>query len=395
MMIHQQMRLHCSEYDCGTLPVAVNIAHFQGASGVDEYHLMAQPTAYADIATQTAWLRSAYQQACMAQGLDADTAVFRRFFCSDLSNQNALVDALSDAGDACALSWVCQPPLPPAKIALWAYHLRLPEGKLVKQQEGAWLSVQRGALSHHWTTGLTCPAGQSSLRQTEGILGRYDGGLHARGMTLANDVLRTWFFVRDVDVHYQGLVTARKEFFAKRGLTAETHYIASTGIEGRSVDIDAGVMMDAYAIAGVRREQIRYLAAPTHLCPTHCYGVTFERGVAVAYQDRTHVMISGTASINAAGQILHAGNVEKQLERTLENIHALLQQAGADFPDVGMCIVYVRDPSDLHLIHDRMRERFAAMPVQVVLAPVCRPGWLVEVECQAIIPTASPQFPAF
>jgi len=34
-------------------------------------------------------------------------------------------------------------------------------------------------------------------------------------------------------------------------------------------------------------------------------------------------------------------------------------------------------------------------PVQVVVAPVCRPGWLVEVEGLAIIPASNPDLPPF
>ncbi len=71
------------------------------------------------------------------------------------------------------------------------------------------------------------------------------------------------------------------------------------------LDFAADVMMDAYAISGVRKEQIRYLSAPDHLSPTHVYGVTFERGVSVAYQDRKHIIISGTASIDSAGKIVY------------------------------------------------------------------------------------------
>ena len=51
--------------------------------------------------------------------------------------------------------------------------------------------------------------------------------------TLAANCLRTWIFVQNVDVNYPGVVKARKEVFATQNLTEETHFIASTGIEGR------------------------------------------------------------------------------------------------------------------------------------------------------------------
>lgn len=377
--------------------VEVRIAQFHGQSGVDEYHLMVRPTEYANIATQWTWVLDAYRDACASLGLDAGTGVLQRFFCSDLPNQASLLEARPAAMDgSCAQSWVCQPPLPPAKIALWAYHVRLPEGEaLSRRREGDTLAVHRGELTHLWSTGLTSPEGDTSFTQADTILARYDDALRAQGLQMAEHVLRTWFFVQNVDANYQGLVTARKDFFAARGLTPETHYIASTGIEGTTANVHAMVMLDAYAIAGVRPEQIRYIAAPEYLCPTHCYGVTFERGTAVAYQDRAHVFISGTASIDRTGAIVHPGDVCKQLTHTLENVRALLRQADADLEDVCMYIVYVRDPSDLDIARRMMAEHCEGAPVQIVHAPVCRPGWLIEVECLAIVPVVNPKLPAF
>ena len=396
VMPRERARMRYQTVECTELAVDVRIAHFHGQSGVDEYHLMLCPTVGADIATQAAWVMQAYQDACAALGLAADTSIFKRFFCSDLANQAAILDAqLAGWADACAVSWVTQPPTPPAKIALWAYHVHVPGEKLAKRKTGATLALRRGDLEHRWTAGLICPDAENSLAQTERILTRYEDELRARGLHIAEHVIRTWFFVQNVDANYQGLVTARKDFFTARGLTADTHYIASTGIEGRAGDLRATVMMDAYAVAGVRAEQIYYLEALENLCPTHVYGVTFERGVAVDYRDRRHVLISGTASIDSAGEIVHPGNVLKQLDRTLENVRALLHQAGADVQDVCAYIVYVRDISDLDLIQRVMAERVGRTPMQVVVAPVCRPGWLIEIECQAIVPINEPGLPAF
>ena len=381
---------------CEGIPAAVRVAHFSGPSGVDEYHLMVQPTAGADIATQAAWVRRAYRQACAALGLGDDTGVFLRCFCSDLPHQAATLAAqLGELEASHAVSWISQPPASPAQLALWAYHVQLPGAALEKTKAGATLTVQRVALAHCWTAGLTCTEAETPYAQTAGIFAEYEEILRARGLNVADHLQRTWFFVQDVDVNYQGLVTARREFFTARGLTPDTHYIASTGIEGAAANVVATVMLDAYAIAGVRPAQIRFLAAPEHLCPTHLYGVTFERGVSVAYQDRKHIFISGTASIDHTGSILHPGDVRRQLDRTMENVAALLAQAGATFADVGMFIVYVRNPGDLEIIRQLMLERHGDTPMQVVVAHVCRPGWLVEVECAAVVSIDEPGLPAF
>lgn len=386
--------------DCGTVPAEVSISRFQGTGGVEEYHLMVRPTEYADIASQLEWILDAYQNALSSIGVDPGTCVLRRFFCSDLPNQAEVLETYPFASSAsqdepCAISWVCQPPTPPAKVALWAYHVKDCSSELDKSHEGASLSLKRGELTHFWTTGLTCAAADTPYGQTEGILERYDTDLQASGLRLADDVIRTWFFVQNVDANYQGLVEARRDVFSQCGLTPDTHFIASTGIEGTSADLDAIVTMDAYAIAGVRPEQIRFLSAPDHLSPTYVYGVTFERGVSVAYQDRKHIYISGTASIDSEGEIVHPGDVLRQLDHTLLNVEALLQEAGAALQDVCMFIVYVRDPSDLDAARQVMAQRFGTAPMQVVVAPVCRPGWLIEIECQAIVPASDLELPVF
>jgi enamine deaminase RidA (YjgF/YER057c/UK114 family) len=397
-MIHTHPPIRFRSFDCEGLPVTVGISHFEGQNGVSEYHLMLRPTEYGSIDGQLDCLIAAYQSALESCGLDADTAVFRRFFCSDLPNQAPALRAnpfANPTSEDCAVSWVGQPPAPPAKVALWAYHISDNHGPLEKSKHGTTLSLKRGETTHHWTTSLICADKDNSYDQTSEILAEYEGFLKSRGMNLAENVIRTWFFVQNVDANYQGLVTARREMFTERGLTPETHYIASTGIEGTSAEVAGKVLMDAYAVSGIRREQIEFLHALDHLSPTHVYGVTFERGVSVAWRDRKHILISGTASIDRDGKIVHPGNVLKQLDRTLENVEALLQQAGAGLQDVCSFIVYVRDPSDLEVAQRTMHERFSPAPIQTVVAPVCRPGWLIEIECQAIVPENNPNVPAF
>jgi enamine deaminase RidA (YjgF/YER057c/UK114 family) len=389
---------YCS-LDTGTLCASVNISRFRGESGVDEYHLVVRPTEYASIDAQLEWVHRAYTSALAELGLDMQTALLRRFFCSDLSNPTASrkVRAISgpfQSNEPCAASWVRQPPLPPANVALWAYHVSDRGCKADKIQEGASLTFRRGGLSHHWTTGITCPSAETSYDQTHGILERYEAYLQAQGLSLADNVIRTWFFVQNIDGNYDGMVTARRECFAERGLTQDTHFIASTGIEGACANPAAKVTMDAYAISGVQPEQVEFLAAD-QLSPTHVYGVTFERGTSVAYRDRKHVIISGTASIDHHGNILHAGDVRRQLDRTLDNIQALLRQAGAALKDMCVFIVYVRDPGDHEVVQQQMRDRFGDAPIQVAVAPVCRRDWLVEIEGQAIVPVSSPDLPAF
>lgn len=386
--------------ECGSVPVEVQIAHFRADTGVDEYHLVLCPTQDGRIDTQLVWLQQAYDQMLATLKLDTRSALLRRFFCSDLANQASALAArpFSDphnTNEPCAVSWVGQPPAPPAKLALWAYHVHDPGGELDKRLADTTLIWSRGELSHCWTTGLMCPTAATPYDQAHHVFARYNDLLHARGMSLARHAVRTWLFVEDIHANYAAVVAARREFFHRHGLTPDTHFIASTGIEGRSVEATTRITLDAYAIAGLRSEQVEFLAAPEYLGPTHVYGVTFERGTAVTYRDRRHVIISGTASIDPQGEILYPGNLARQLDRTLENFEALLRKAGATLRDMGMLIAYVRDPGDVVAVRQQMHARCAATPTQVVAAHVCRPGWLVEVEGLAIVGAARPGLPLF
>ena len=58
-------------------------------------------------------------------------------------------------------------------------------------------------------------------------------------------------------------------------------------------------------------------------------------------------------------------------------------------------IIYLRDVADYDLVKSLYEERFPDKPYVIVHAPVCRPGWLVEMECMAIKQINNPELPNF
>ena len=270
------------------------------------------------------------------------------------------------------------------RIALWMYctdPFETPDG----------IPMHSG-YAHYWTAPLVCP-GRDSREQMSGIFQKLEQEL--QGLCVASDTVRTWIFVRDVDVNYAGVVEGRKDYFNRIGLTADTHYIASTGIEGRAPDCRNLVEMDAYSIKGLLKGQTDYLYAPENLSPTALYGVTFERGTAITYGDRRHIFISGTASIDNKGKVLYAGDAGAQAGRMLDNIEALLAEAGAGLGDIGMAIVYLRDPADEPAARRIVQARCPSLNALYVLGPVCRPSWLVEMECIALTQGGNKAYPNF
>lgn len=386
MKTHPPVNLAKNNLPYASADVSIQTATFVGQDGLEECHLMVQPKMVGDFEVQLTHLAEAYAYALSHLGLEASGAVLRRFFCSDPSNQQAILEAhpLANQEAPCVISIVGQPPLTGGKLALWAYHVKASDGDCSPRRSGNTLELQRGALTHYWSTNCVDPEGADSYVQTETIFQDYIRFLAQHQMTPARDVVRTWLYVRDVDSNYQGLVDARRELFLEHGLGPTTNYIASTGIEGRSAQASVKVSMDAYAVHGLQPGQVRFLEAPDFLGPTHLYGVSFERATATRFRDRQHIYISGTASINPAGDILHAGDVLAQLERSLQNIEALLKDASANLDAVAHFIVYLRDPDDAARVNAVLTERFPETPMVVVWGPVCRPGWLIEIEAIAI-----------
>ena len=343
--------------------------------GTGEYHIMLHAAPRGELFAQQLERLCAAAERLTAE-LDGAHCILKRYFLSDSTNQAPLIPT----DDICAVSIIQQAPLDGSKVALWMYlktHTDSPS-----------------PYTHLWTMGLSSPEGDSA-QQTECVLNTYEDILQNHGATLADNCIRTWFFVRDVDTQYAGMVKARRENFIEQGLTPDTHYIASTGIQGLPAETRALIQMGAYAVTGLKPGQQHYVRALSHLNPTIEYGVTFERGTVVDYGDRSHCFISGTASIDNKGEVLHKGDIVKQTERMWENVETLLAEGKFHTDDIAQVIVYLRDIAD----YDTVRRMFAAhypnIPVVFTHAPVCRPEWLIEMECIAITERENPQYEVF
>ena len=362
---------------------------FQGHGEVTEYHVMIHAHAQGrSFQQQLDAVLDCYEQ-LKAQELKGATAVLKRYFLSDVANQADDV-LLADTSD-CAKSIIGQAPLDGSKIGLWVYMMT---GVSTRLLPSGLYEAAHGQFRHLWNASAHNTA-QNSEYQTRLLFNEYVMQLMQEGCTLADNCIRTWLFVNDVDVNYGGVVAARNKVFFTQGLTEDTHYIASTGIGGRAQDAKVMTQMDNYAIAGINKEQVHYLYAPTHLNRTSDYGVSFERGTYIDYRDRRHVIISGTASINNKGQIEHPKDIVKQTHRMWDNVEALLKEANSSYDEVGIMIVYLRDFADYDVVRRLYDERFPDKPRIIVHAPVCRSGWLIEMECMAIKPMDNATMPEF
>lgn len=371
--------------------VCIQHSAFTGTGGTAEHHLLFSVTDTSlPPGQQLNAVYEAYRNVWREQLPENGTAVFRRYFLSDAAALWSQVMEHDRDLPICAVSIVQQPPVNGSRIALWAY---VQTGMETKVHGTGLFEASHNGYSHLWAGGLFNQAANSEF-QTRLLLNDYILMLCQVGATMGNNGIRTWFFVQNVKENYPGVVKARTEVFLTQNLTEKTHYVASTCIEGRYLHPDVLAQLDAYAVKGLEPGQVRYLHAPTHLNPTYEYGVTFERGTAVTYGDRTHLFISGTASLDNKGKVLFPDDVLKQTDRILENISALLREGGASLTDVVQMVVYLRHASDGKKVSRHIQTACPEMPFLIVEAPGYRPAWLIEIECVAIQASNHPDFRA-
>lgn len=313
--------------------------------------------------------------------------VWVKLHLSDITNQAECAKRIFSGLEG-VLVLIGQPPANGARLALEAWHLP----KAAMHRNGEW-NLENFDL-HFFNTPQLSTSGSDAQMHEE--FAAVDKIISARKGTIENNLLRTWIYCRDVDNNYAGLVKARREYFDKCGLTADTHYIASTGIEGQSEQYDRLVRMDSLAVYRHEREQIQFLYALENLSPTSIYGVTFERATRMIYGDRSHYYISGTASIDKEGNILHLNDVGTQTERVADNIEALLAEGEGTLAELKQATVYLRDAADYPIVKKVLERRFCAETGLIfVRGPVCRPGWLVEIEGIAVNNKGKTQFKNF
>ena len=239
---------------------------YEGANGGAEHFISVVPPASLSFEEQTAFVQRRYADVTRSLGLAPDTAIFRRIFLSDVMNQGALIRnnglACNSPDNPTAVSIVQQPPLPGSKIALLAYHLEHPGHIRKHRLSMKHVLVEKNGLRHLWSTRLCAAAPNASLSsqaQTKRLFSDLTETLAGFGANLRDHCVRTWIFLKGVDVFYQGMVESRRELFAHHGLTSDTHYIASTGIEGACSHRFDLVSMDAYSNLDLAPNQRSFL----------------------------------------------------------------------------------------------------------------------------------------
>jgi len=222
-------------------------------------------------------------------------------------------------------------------------------------------------------------AGPTVTAQAEGMWIAAVAALERHGLSLT-DVPRTWITMARILDWYGEFNRVRTCLFERHGVGADParSFPASTGIQGRAGDEEC--LLELLAVGGPAA-RITPIHATSRQQRAFDYGSAFSRGAAVAFEGRETVFVSGTASLDAAGRTLHVGQPEQQVLETLLGVAAVLEARGAGLEDLCQATVFCKTPAVYRAYqHVSRLLSIPPLPAVPVLADVCRPELLVEVE---------------
>lgn len=223
-------------------------------------------------------------------------------------------------------------------------------------------------------------------RQTLSAFESVERELETVGMDFSH-VARTWLYADRILDWYADLNRARDAFYRSKGVYGR--YIpASTGI-GWSNGSDARIVMGAFAAQSKAPGGVTVEALPSPLqCPALEYGSSFSRAAEVRTPGWRRVIVSGTASIAPQSHdVAHVDDVDAQVDCTMRAVEAIYASRGMSWRDVTGALVYLKR-AEFRAAWDRWLEGHPEFPrahARSIVADVCRPEWLFEIESDATV----------
>ncbi len=202
-------------------------------------------------------------------------------------------------------------------------------------------------------------------------------------------LLRTWNHYGDINGtqnglgRYQRFCLGRHRVFARLYAGAACGFPAATVIGARQAGVT--VYFLAARAPGLPVENPRQVSAFRYPAEYGPVSPSFSRAMAKTWGRRTHLYVSGTASI-VGHATAHAHDAERQLEEILSNLRALHSQAvaasGKPFASAGAHYkVYLREHEAFARTHARLQDALGAKATVIyLLGDPCRRDLCIELE---------------
>lgn len=217
--------------------------------------------------------------------------------------------------------------------------------------------------------------------------------LAAVGQTGHANIVRFWNYFSNInlgegdDEKYRQFSIGRAEAFEACGMTDDV-VPAATGI-GSARDCNFTVIALATKHDFHNVENPRQVSAYQYPRDYGPRSPKFSRAGCVNIDSQQLLLISGTASI-IGHKSMHAGDVELQCEETLANLGKLSEKlaevghvdADAILDTESVVRVYIRDPSDLKYVKDRVEKHLGgnSKSVAYLHADICRKELQIEID---------------
>jgi enamine deaminase RidA (YjgF/YER057c/UK114 family) len=347
---------------------------------VTEYHLTLTPRRGESLAG------TAGRLAATLKGLDA--TVVRQIGFGAVKARTAVVDLLKRElpGPELPVKWVEGEACDGGELA--GIQIHAVRGAEIRIHPGPGRGVTRtwddGLATHCVCTGL--PSGPASLPPPEQAREAFQAlqeRLAAAGMGLG-DVARTWFYLNDILAWYDGFNRVRNEVFAAGGIRPACAP-ASTGVGARN-PAGAALAVVAWAVRPRAGEPpvVEAVASPKQ-CPAPKYGSAFSRAVEIRGGGFRQLLVSGTASIAPAGETAHVGDVQAQIELSMQVAEAILESRGLGLGDVSRATAYFKSAGDAPQFSRWLAARgLEQLPVVSARCDICRDDLLFEIELDAV-----------
>lgn len=202
------------------------------------------------------------------------------------------------------------------------------------------------------------------------------------------DVVRTWIYIPELLDWYGKFNQARHKVFREADIMSETEPTwlpASTGIQAGN-PFGSACTMGALAVVKMNGCTLNTeMVNSPGQCEAFEYGSAFSRAVEIHDARTSRVYVSGTASIDEAGNTIHKNNIEKQTEHTLAVIKDLLGVKGHDFSHITHMVTFLKKAKFAQVFQKVAQREGIDLSCSIeTVADVCRDDLLIEIELMTV-----------